>query len=371
MSGRGRCSLDPDRIQDRLKLQNAPWVDSDRYTPSYNIGPGGWLPIIRHSEDGTRILQTAKWGLIPSYTKKESKQDSFRMFNARSERLTESPVFKRLLARKHCVVIMNGFYEWKKESSSKKQPYYVHLGEENLVRFAGLYDAWESEKEIIYSTTIITTDSSPKLNWLHGRMPVILPNDKAVDRWLTTQDVDLNELDQLLAPYNGQDLQYHPVTNRMGKLTFQGKDCCIDVRTRGLSAFSDSTEAAGSAMEIDSKSRKVQRKEDEVEDDEEELPRLKRIKVETKVKSDKKRGLSNEKKGSKQRKLEKMIPVKKTTDNKRKGEKIETPKKRKIKREKTEVETKEKIEELETKEKEEVETVQPLRRSKRLMMMSP
>ena len=65
------------------------------------------------------------------------------MINARSERLKESPVFRRLLSSKRCVVVMNGFYEWHKEGSKKKQPYYIHLGEDSLVHFAALYDTWD------------------------------------------------------------------------------------------------------------------------------------------------------------------------------------------------------------------------------------
>ncbi len=35
-------------------------------------------------------------------------------FNARSETVAEKSVFSRLLARQRCVVLFNGFYEWKK-----------------------------------------------------------------------------------------------------------------------------------------------------------------------------------------------------------------------------------------------------------------
>lgn len=87
----------------------------------------------------------ARWGLVPSFTKKGSLLNHYRMFNARSERLRESPVFKRLIHSKRCVVVMNGFYEWHKESSKKKQPYYIHFGEKNITKFAALYDTFESK----------------------------------------------------------------------------------------------------------------------------------------------------------------------------------------------------------------------------------
>jgi putative SOS response-associated peptidase YedK len=63
-------------------------------------------------------------------------------FNARSESVTEKPVFSRLLQRQRCVVLLDGFYEWKADAGGKKQPYYVSFGEGNVMRMAGLYDEW-------------------------------------------------------------------------------------------------------------------------------------------------------------------------------------------------------------------------------------
>ena len=55
-----------------------------------------------------------RWGLVPAYTKPNAKPDYFRMFNARSESVLEKPVFSRLLRSCRCIVLLNGFYEWKK-----------------------------------------------------------------------------------------------------------------------------------------------------------------------------------------------------------------------------------------------------------------
>lgn len=63
-------------------------------------------------------------------------------FNARSESVAEKPVFSRLLKRQRCVVLLEGFYEWKTDAGGKKQPYYCSFGEGNLMKMAGLYDTW-------------------------------------------------------------------------------------------------------------------------------------------------------------------------------------------------------------------------------------
>jgi len=47
-----------------------------------------------------------------------------------------------------------------------KQPFFVHLEGEPALRMAGLFDAWKGEDgELLYTYTILTTDSSPRLQW--------------------------------------------------------------------------------------------------------------------------------------------------------------------------------------------------------------
>lgn len=129
-------------------------------------------------------LRAARWGLVPSFTKADEVPDFWRMFNARSETLAERPAFQRLLDSRRCLVIVAGFYEWKKEHRSAKQPYYIHFQDDRPLVMAGLYDTWAGKEGTLQTYTILTTDSGPRLNWLHDRMPVLLPTEEAQDRWL-------------------------------------------------------------------------------------------------------------------------------------------------------------------------------------------
>lgn len=126
------------------------------------------------------------------------------MFNARSETLETSSVFNRLLKRKNrCVVFMDGFYEWKKDETGQKQPYYMSFGDRPIM-MAGLYDVHYGPKDMkdampLPTVTIITTSvnklhlyfevllpltqSNESLSWLHDRMPVIL-DEQGVNTWL-------------------------------------------------------------------------------------------------------------------------------------------------------------------------------------------
>ncbi|KAF5843765.1 UPF0361 protein C3orf37 [Dunaliella salina] len=183
MCGRSRQSLRPQAYAAITGIPENRWRNREMFEPRYNCGPGMWLPVIRcSSEDGAPEIQTMKWGLIPSFHKQEEKMDFFKMFNARSETITTSPVFRRLLPSKRCIVLINGFYEWKK-SGNQKQPYYIHRGP--IMACAGLYDICTGpDGAPLYTFTICTTDSSSRLQWLHDRMPVILSDRAAMEDWL-------------------------------------------------------------------------------------------------------------------------------------------------------------------------------------------
>lgn len=161
------------------------------------------------------------------------------MFNARSEGVLQRPVFSRLMNNKRCIVLMEGFYEWRQEGpgSKTKQPYYVHLSSAPVLCFAGLYDSWHeaSTGEDMYTYTILTTDSCPRLKWLHTRMPVILRDAAACTQWLEGGPGD--DLAALFKPYNGEDLVWHEVTPKMNKADYKEADCAKPLKVPKLDAF--------------------------------------------------------------------------------------------------------------------------------------
>ncbi|GAB4841502.1 hypothetical protein Ancab_022218 [Ancistrocladus abbreviatus] len=235
MCGRGRCTLRPEDVPRACHLNDVPvrQVDINRYRPSYNVGPGSYLPVVLR-EDGTDGYEAAvhcmKWGLVPSFTKKDEKPDHFKMFNARSESISEKASFRRLVPKNRCVLAFEGFYEWKKDGS-KKQPYYIHFKDGRALVFAALYDSWKnSEGEILYTFTILTSSSSSALQWLHDRMPVILGDEGSTHAWLNSPTSF--KFETLLKPYEGSDLAWYPVTPAIGKLSFDGPECFKEIQLK-------------------------------------------------------------------------------------------------------------------------------------------
>src|SRR5699024_6651377 len=96
--------------------------------------------------------------------------------------------YKRLLKRRRCLIPASGFYEWKKTGNSK-QPFHIQLKSEESFAFAGLWDNWETEGEVIHSCTIITTKPNNLMSDIHNRMPVILPKEDE-KAWLDRTNED-------------------------------------------------------------------------------------------------------------------------------------------------------------------------------------
>ncbi|KAM0220949.1 hypothetical protein ACHAPA_004915 [Fusarium lateritium] len=255
MCGRYALSLRPSQIRqmlvdDGLEVDDAPEdTGDDAPRNSYNFAPGYHGVVYRadtsnrgaerndenhdNQADGmakpTQLkdhpeykLQSMKWGLIPSWTKRNPDYGSMlKTINCRDDSLS-SPggLWASMKARKRCIVIAQGFYEWLKVGKDKV-PHYVKRKDGHLMCLAGLWDCvrYEGSNEGLYSYTIITTSSNPQLKFLHDRMPVILePHSSDVATWLDpSRDQWSNELQSLLKPWTG-DLEVYPVSKDVGKV---------------------------------------------------------------------------------------------------------------------------------------------------------
>mmetsp|Transcript_39325 Transcript_39325/g.93191 ORF Transcript_39325/g.93191 Transcript_39325/m.93191 type:complete len:359 (+) Transcript_39325:84-1160(+) len=245
MCGRTRVTCNQEQISSSAFARVQRWNERQRYCPSYNVSPGCDTPVIQITEASEAILRTMRWGLVPSFTKGSEGYDHFRMMNARSETAAEKPVFKRLLGRGRCLIPINGFYEWRKEAG-RAQPYYVHAGEGAVLFLAGLCDAWTdpSTGAELLTYTILTTESSEALKWLHDRMPVILGSHESQRRWLGLEPGDPLEV---CSPYSGPEIAWHAVTPAMSKPSYQREDACRALKRASIRSFLSKMPGPGGA----------------------------------------------------------------------------------------------------------------------------
>src|SRR5574337_1109557 len=135
------------------------------------------------------------------------------MINAKSETLSEKSSFKTAFEKQRCLVIADGFFEWKKEGAAKK-PYYIRLKSRQPIGFAGLYNVWSSpEGEEILTSTIITTNANELVRPFHDRMPAITPPEK-YDLWLDTSIHDKDKLNPILKPFPSEKMELYPIKQK-------------------------------------------------------------------------------------------------------------------------------------------------------------
>jgi putative SOS response-associated peptidase YedK len=164
----GRYEYHPHEFSD-LRIRFNLDKDLPEFKPSYNIAPGQQVPVIIR-EDGRNKVKLMRWGLVPSWAPDPSIGN--RMINARCETLTEKPSFKQLLGTHRCLVLADGFYEWRREGKGKA-PMRIVMKDRQPFTFAGLWDVWRGDPEAgeLYTFTIITTHANSLLRPIHHRMP--------------------------------------------------------------------------------------------------------------------------------------------------------------------------------------------------------
>ncbi|XP_067934161.1 abasic site processing protein HMCES-like [Watersipora subatra] len=279
MCGRTFCAIDPRCIQKSCEFTDPTtgeqvrpqWCDAptdDVYTPSYNIGPTRFTPVLMSGQHCAadkvqqRVIQPMRWGLIPQWHKGDRSSFKAMHNNCRGETIVSKPIFSVPFKKgRRCVVVAQGFYEWKTEKG-KKIPYLFSarpqdikpidlkkVKDENLeakvsikdaatesadpskaslIFMAGIFDVWkESESSPLYSYSILTTNATGAVSDVHHRMPVLLESDKDIERWLNYEDYPSTEVMDLIGPKDL--LTSHQVTDKVNNVRYQEPDCPLPV----------------------------------------------------------------------------------------------------------------------------------------------
>jgi putative SOS response-associated peptidase YedK len=177
---------------------------------SYNIAPGQTIPIIIN--DGGKRVVPCKWGYIPTWSKDPLIGN--KMINARAETITEKKSFSNAFKKRRCLIITDGFYEWKAKDKVKF-PFFTRLRSQKPFCMGGIYSNWTSpEGETFYTCSIITTGANELLVEVHHRMPVIIPKDR-YGIWLDPAYNDTAKLLPLLRPYPADEMECYAVSTRV------------------------------------------------------------------------------------------------------------------------------------------------------------
>lgn len=198
MCGRFVAGRDPVDLAAALGVEELP---ERVLPPNYNVAPTQDVSIVRRDHD-TRVLDIARWGLVPSWAKDPAIGN--RMINARAETVAQKPAYRSSLATRRCLVPADGFYEWQAPvgARGRKTPYYLHPADGSVLAMAGLYAFWRDPGVAddladdlaadgdpaawLMSTTILTTAAEAAVADIHDRSPVpVAPS--LWEEWLDPQ----------------------------------------------------------------------------------------------------------------------------------------------------------------------------------------
>jgi putative SOS response-associated peptidase YedK len=201
----------------------------------YNVAPTDPVPLIRESaSQGQRVLQVARWGLLPHWAK-DAKAGA-KMINARAETVATAKAFAQSFALRRCLIPADGWYEWQKVEGGRKQPYFMTPADGSVIAFAGIWSPWRGagSADSILTCSVITTAAPGDLRLIHDRMPYALP----VQRWTQwlrgPADAEL-----LLPPLTDRDVEHlelRPVSAAVGDVKNDGPELIARVVAPPLSS---------------------------------------------------------------------------------------------------------------------------------------
>ncbi|MGA8218531.1 MAG: SOS response-associated peptidase [Solirubrobacterales bacterium] len=214
----GRYTLtdpDPRLLRFRFGLAESAKVEQE---PRYNVAPTDPVLAIRLNAGGEREPGVLRWGLIPHY----ADPDSFErlLINARAETVAEASAFRDSFRGRRCLIVADGFYEWRAEETGKK-PVWITRPSREPFAFAGLWaEARRADGSTLHSCTIVTCEPGEVVAPIHDRMPVILERAGEAE-WLDPEAGE-GRLQTLLAPTD--DLSVTEVSDAVNDVRQDGPE---------------------------------------------------------------------------------------------------------------------------------------------------
>ena len=216
MCGRFTLVTNMDELQSRFGFE----ARDMEFRPRYNIAPT--QQVLTVVNDGQRRAEFMRWGLIPFWAK--DPKIGYRMINAVGETAATKPAFRAAFKRRRCLILADGFFEWRKEGKAKI-PTYIFLKSKEPFAFAGLWETWKSpDGDTVRSCSIVTTKPNEFIAPIHNRMPVIL-SQETEPLWMDPMTEEGEPLTSLLVPSPAEGLDSYVVSTVVNSVKNSGPEC--------------------------------------------------------------------------------------------------------------------------------------------------
>lgn len=180
--------------------------------------PRNYIPVIRADADGTLELSDMQWWLLPYWSLEA--RTKYSTFNARVETVAKARTFCESFRHRRCLVPAKGWYEWQNRPGGK-QPWFFHSAEGELLAFAGIWDRWEKDGQLIESCAIIVGESDALVRAVHDRQPFIIQRSDQ-EAWLSHDLTDTTKIFELLKRPEGGQIKGYRVGKAVGNVRNQG-----------------------------------------------------------------------------------------------------------------------------------------------------
>jgi putative SOS response-associated peptidase YedK len=214
MCGRFSLAVSKERIKKKYGVQI-----EEEIIPNYNIAPTQSAYVI--ANNNPKVVQTMNWGLVPHWAR--DKKVGNNLINARSEGVSGKPSFRMPIRKNRCLVLADGFYEWRKEGR-KRIPYRITLRDDTLLTMAGIWDTWiePNSQQLYHSFAVMTIAPNKEMQRVHDRMPVIFPNMETQAQWLS--NIDLETALNMLQTLKDDSLNVFPVSSKVNSVASNSPD---------------------------------------------------------------------------------------------------------------------------------------------------
>lgn len=158
--------------------------------PNYNVCPTTDVHVVTLGDYGRR-LRPMRWGFVPTWYEKPTGGPL--LINARAETLSQKPAFRLACRQRRCLIPASGFYEWTKLPKGGRLPWYIFRKDEGPLGFAGIWQEWAREDQVVLTCAIVTVAASTTIKPIHNRMPLVLEAGHW-GRWLGEEGKDASLL---------------------------------------------------------------------------------------------------------------------------------------------------------------------------------
>ncbi|MBQ2834277.1 MAG: SOS response-associated peptidase [Clostridia bacterium] len=172
--GQGESVPELQQILDALQRKKTP----EGLKTCGEIFPTDVVPVLANDRRGGVQPFAMRWGYaFPSGRP---------IINARAETAADKPMFRDGIRQRRCLVPASSYFEWERKEGGKTK-YALRPQESEMIYFAGIYHLERYGEVTVPAFAILTREAAPEIRFIHERMPVIIPGERAAD-WLSCKE---------------------------------------------------------------------------------------------------------------------------------------------------------------------------------------